>query len=63
MKLKDLQKEHKTFNDQFYDKVSKWGLNELAKELTDKFENIHQDREWDGDFFDEIEEFLEIELQ
>ena len=38
------------------------GLYELAKELTDKFELLHKDREWDGDFFDEIDKFLDIEF-
>ena len=38
------------------------GLYELAKELTDKFETLNGDREWDGEFFDEIENFLEKEL-
>ena len=39
------------------------GLYELARELTDKFELLHKDREWDGEFFDEIDEFLETELK
>jgi hypothetical protein len=38
------------------------GLYELAKELTDKFENANENKEWDGEFFDEIELFLEKEL-
>ena len=36
---------------------------ELARDLTDKFELLHKDREWDGEFFDEIEKFLETELK
>jgi hypothetical protein len=35
------------------------GLYELAKELTDEFELLNKDREWDGEFFDEIEEFIQ----
>jgi tRNA uridine 5-carbamoylmethylation protein Kti12 len=35
------------------------GLYELAEELTDKFELLNKDREWDGEFFDEIEEFIQ----
>jgi hypothetical protein len=31
---------------------------ELAKELTDEFEIMHNGKEWDGDFFEEIESFL-----
>lgn len=38
------------------------GLYELAEELTDKFENIHKDRDWDDEFFDAIEAFLDVEL-
>lgn len=38
------------------------GLYELAEELTDKFEKIHKDRQWDGEFFDAIEAFLDVEL-
>lgn len=38
------------------------GLVELAKELTDKFELKNKDRSWDGEFFKEIDEFLEKEL-
>jgi len=39
------------------------GLYELAEELTDKFEKLHEGREWDGEFFDEIEDFLQKELK
>lgn len=38
------------------------GLYELAEELTDKFELMTADRDWDGEFFDEIEDFLNKEL-
>jgi len=34
------------------------GLYELSQALTDEFEAKHKDREWDGEFFDEIDEFL-----
>lgn len=34
------------------------GLYELAEQLTNKFETLHQGREWDGDFFDTIEDWL-----
>lgn len=39
------------------------GLYELAEELTDKFEKENEGRCWDGEFFDEIEEFLAKEIQ
>jgi hypothetical protein len=38
------------------------GLYELGEELTDKFEALNKGREWDGEFFDELEDFLEQKL-
>jgi hypothetical protein len=38
------------------------GLYELAEELTSKFEKLHKGKQWDGEFFDAIEEFLEQEF-
>jgi len=34
------------------------GLYELAEEWTDEFEKLHQGRGWDGDYFDELQDFL-----
>lgn len=34
------------------------GLYELAEELTDEFERRYANFEWDGEFFDLIEEFI-----
>ena len=34
----------------------------FVKELTDKFEALYKDREWDGEFFDTVDDFLEKEL-
>lgn len=34
------------------------GLYELSEDLTDEFETSYEGKEWDGEFFDEIEEFL-----
>ena len=34
------------------------GLYELANDLTDEFELKHAGRQWDGDFFDKLEEFI-----
>ncbi len=34
------------------------GLYELAESLTDEFETLNAGREWDGEFFDEIDSFL-----
>lgn len=34
------------------------GLYELAEQWTDQFEKLNYQREWDGEFFEEIEEFL-----
>lgn len=38
------------------------GMYDFAKQLTDEFEAINKDRSWDGDFFDELEEFLKDKL-
>lgn len=38
------------------------GLYELAEELTDEFEKLNEGRSWDGDFFDEIDSFLQEKL-
>lgn len=34
------------------------GIYELAQEWTDEFETKNQGREWDGEFFDEVHDFL-----
>lgn len=38
------------------------GLYELAKELTDEFEKLNEGRQWDGEFFEEIEKFVQGKL-
>lgn len=38
------------------------GMYQLAKELTDEFENLNKDRQWDGEFFDEIWAFMEKKI-
>jgi hypothetical protein len=45
-----------------YNSQGRCGLYELAKGLTDKFELKNKDRSWDGEFFEEIDKFLEKEL-
>lgn len=39
------------------------GLYELAEELTWKFERQNEIAQWDGDFFETIEQFVEHELK
>lgn len=39
------------------------GLYELAEELTDEFEAIHEGHEWDGEFFETIEQWLDEKLK
>jgi hypothetical protein len=39
------------------------GMYELAEDLTNKFEELHKDREWDGEFFEEIEFFFDQEIK
>ena len=38
-------------------------LYELAENLTDKFEVLNFGREWDGEFFEELESFIIQELE
>lgn len=33
------------------------GLYVLAQQWADEFEELNKDREWDGEFFEEIEQF------
>lgn len=35
---------------------------ELAEKLTDEFENLNKGREWDGEFMDEIFDFMNTKL-
>jgi hypothetical protein len=35
------------------------GLYELAQEWTDEFENKYKDVDWDGEFYDTIQSFIE----
>jgi hypothetical protein len=42
----------------FYEQNGTEGMYELARELTDEFETLNKGREWDGEFFKEIESFL-----
>lgn len=39
------------------------GLYEIAENLTNKFEKINEGRDWDGEYFDEIEEFFNNEIK
>ncbi len=39
------------------------GLYELAEELTDKFEKENELTQWDGEFFETIEQFVEQNLK
>lgn len=41
-----------------YESNGTGGLYELAEDWTNEFETVNKDRDWDGDFFDEIEIFL-----
>lgn len=42
----------------FYDQNGTGGVYEKIREWTDEFEELHRGREWDGDFFEEIESFV-----
>lgn len=38
------------------------GLYKLAEDLTDQFEQLNEGRNWDGEFFDEVQEFATSKL-
>lgn len=38
------------------------GLYELATDLTNEFETLHENRVWDGDYFDELDTFFKTRL-
>jgi hypothetical protein len=42
-----------------YESQGTGGLYELAEDWTSAFESENKDKDWDGDFFDEIEVFLD----
>lgn len=46
-----------------YEVQGSCGMYELAEELTDKFENLHKGRDWDGEWIDTIDEFVKKELE
>lgn len=39
------------------------GVYTLCEDLTDEFEELNEEREWDGEFFDEIDKFLTKKLE
>ena len=41
-----------------YDDQGHGGMYELAQELTDEFEHLYAGRQWDGEFFDAVWEFI-----
>ena len=46
-----------------YDQNGTGAMYELARAYTDEFQRLHHDRQWDGDFFDEIENFMNLKRQ
>lgn len=48
---------------EFNEKHGTGGLYELAEEWTFKFEKQTKGREWDGEFFEEIEAFFDEQLK
>lgn len=65
--VKEISHQSETCRHKGLDKVFEGGgrcaLQSLALELTDKFENLHEGREWDGEFWDVIDVFLIYELR
>lgn len=42
--------------------VGHGGFYELAKQLTDEFESDNEGREWDGEYFETIQDFIELKF-
>lgn len=53
-----IEQENNIIND-MYAKTGYGLIYELSKELTDEFELENKGREWDGDYYDAIELFIE----
>ena len=43
---------------EMHDRLGSGGLYELAESLTNEFELLSKGREWDGEFYEELESFL-----
>jgi hypothetical protein len=40
----------------------KGGIWEFCLDLTNEFEELNKDKDWDGEYFDELEEFIESKI-
>jgi len=60
--IEHIKNEPKGLVKERHDAQGHGGLYELAVELTDEFEKLNEGREWDGEYFDEIEKFLKKKL-
>lgn len=43
---------------ELYESGGTVAMYDLALSLTEEFESMHKGREWDGEFFDEVHEFV-----
>lgn len=62
-RISECQNTKGTLPYEIYENHGTGGLYDLALSLTDKFELAFAGRQWDGDFFDEIDKFLDQEIQ
>ena len=61
----ELIKGHKTSKNkvvELYESNGRGAMWELSKKLTDKFIKLNEFKEWDGEFFDELDSFLALEF-
>jgi len=60
----EFAKDNETSNvvDEIFEAHGTGGLYELAVKLTNKFQEQYGDTEWDGEFYDTLEQFLENEI-
>ena len=61
--IEDARHKEDSETKEIQEKEGSAGIYELANELTLKFEKEHKGFEWDGEFLEEIEEFLQKELK
>lgn len=52
------QEEYSIKLEKIQDEYGICGIWEFCISITDEFEELNRGREWDGEFFDEIEEFI-----
>jgi len=61
--LKDCHLEYKSQLSKVFDEGGTGRMYEFAQEVTNEFEKLHKGREWDGEFMEEIVEFVHEKIK